>query len=319
MTSDQSEQQRLATLYALGILDTPAEERFDRITRLAQRIFGVPISLVTLIDAERQWFKARRGLAMAETPRAMSFCAHAMQEDDVMQVTDASVDPRFAANPLVTGDPEIRFYAGAPIEAPDGARLGTLCVIDRQPRSLGEEEVEILRDLAAMIEREIAALELAMTDDLTGISNRRGFLQLGGKVLQVCRRRGMPAVVVAVDVDEMKAINDLSGGHAEGDRALVEVAELLCSTFRGSDVIARVGGDEFCVLLTGVAATDAEVAVDRLAGAVAEHNARADRRQPLSLSVGRAGFDPGVPGDLADLLARADQAMYSDKRARRAS
>lgn len=155
-----TEAHRLQVLLSLNILDTPAEERFDRITRLAARLFGVPIALVSLVDANRQWFKSRHGFDVVETERSVSFCTHAIQQDDVMVVEDAAHDPRFSANPLVTADSGIRFYAGAPLAAPDGARVGTLCLIDRTPRHFDADQCIVLRDLAAIVANELAAVEL---------------------------------------------------------------------------------------------------------------------------------------------------------------
>lgn len=151
-----NEQARLAALYELLILDTPPEERFDKIARFAADEFDVPIVLITLVDTERQWFKASVGLAVCETARDISFCGHAIMRPDIMVVPDALDDPRFADNPLVTGEPHIRFYAGAPLALPSGARLGTLCLIDRRPRTLDALELGILGTL-----RDLAVMELA--------------------------------------------------------------------------------------------------------------------------------------------------------------
>ncbi len=159
-TLPPNEEQRLDALRGLNILDTPPEERFDRITRLAQRLFEVPITLISLVDAHRQWFKSSQGLSASETPREISFCTHAIKQSDPMVVPDAALDPRFADNPLVTGDPNIRFYAGYPLSAPDGSRVGTLCLIDQKPRQLTEEELAILRDLGSLAEDEMNALHL---------------------------------------------------------------------------------------------------------------------------------------------------------------
>lgn len=134
-----NEAERLRALKALEILDTPAEERFDRLTRLAQHIMGVPVTLVSLIDAERQWFKSCQGLNVSETPRDISFCGHAILEPEVLVVANALEDPRFADNPLVQDAPNIRFYAGVPLMLSSGLRVGTLCAIDRQPHQVSSE------------------------------------------------------------------------------------------------------------------------------------------------------------------------------------
>ena len=147
-----NEKYRLAALRSYQVLDTEPEPDFDRITRLAARHFRVPIALVSLVDETRQWFKSRVGLDATETAREISFCGHAIMRDEVLQVPDARCDGRFADNPLVTGDPEIRFYAGAPLITPTGYRIGTLCVIDFRPREpLSDDDLAMLTDLAAVI------------------------------------------------------------------------------------------------------------------------------------------------------------------------
>jgi len=150
----ENEAQRQASLCALELLDTPSEERYDRYTRIAKRHFDVSIALVCLVDTERQWFKSRHGLNASETPRDISFCGHAILSDEIFCIPDASKDPRFADNPLVTGAPNIRFYAGAPLHAPDGQRVGTLCIIDDKPHEFSAEELAVLRDLADGVEAE---------------------------------------------------------------------------------------------------------------------------------------------------------------------
>ncbi|WP_414674924.1 GAF domain-containing protein [Massilia sp. CFBP9012] len=155
-----NEAARLAALYELLILDTPPEERFDKIAQFAADEFDMPIVLVTLVDAERQWFKARVGTQVCETGRDVSFCSHAILSDEIMLVEDALQDPRFADNPLVTGAPHIRFYAGAPLALPSGLRLGTLCLIDRRPRTLDALDLGILATL-----RDLAVMELARMEE----------------------------------------------------------------------------------------------------------------------------------------------------------
>jgi PAS domain S-box-containing protein len=150
------ESARLRALRDLNLLDTPEDERFDRLTRLAQAFFGTQIALVSLLDADRQWFKSRQGLVDEETARDISFCGHAIASDEVFSIPDARHDERFRDNPLVLGAPHIRLYAGAPIHAPNNARIGTLCVIDDRPRELSSAELQVLKDLAACVDDVIA-------------------------------------------------------------------------------------------------------------------------------------------------------------------
>ncbi len=152
-----AEDHRLQALHKLEILDTAPEERFDRITRLAARFFGVPIALISLVDHDRQWFKSRNGLQMDQTSREVSFCGHAILKGETLVVPDALADDRFADNPLVLSEPRLRFYAGHPIVAPDGSRIGTLCLIDHTPRHFGASQIKALRDMAALVERELHA------------------------------------------------------------------------------------------------------------------------------------------------------------------
>lgn len=146
---------RIAALHALGILDTEPEERFDRFTAEISELLDVPVALVSLVDTDRQWFKSHHGVAVAETPRDMSLCAHAILGPDLLIVPDALADPRFADNPLVQAGPRFRFYAGMPLTLTDGSRVGTLCVADDRPRQLDERQLDDLRRVAALVEREL--------------------------------------------------------------------------------------------------------------------------------------------------------------------
>lgn len=151
-----NEDARLAALKKLEILDTDPEERFDRIARIASESFDVPIALVSLVDHDRQWFKSCVGLSTKETPRDMAFCAHAILENQLLIVPDAFLDPRFADNPLVSGEPHVRFYAGCPLKLPDGNLIGTLCLIDPRPRQLDDRKINLLKDLGKLVEIELA-------------------------------------------------------------------------------------------------------------------------------------------------------------------
>ena len=309
----ENERERIAELQQLGILDTDAEERFDRYTRLAKRLFDVPIALISLVDTNRQWFKSSQGLDATETPRDISFCGHALLEQSILVVEDAIEDERFHDNPLVTEDPNIRFYAGCPVAGPGGHRLGTLCIIDRVPRSLEAEDLDALRDIAAMAASELAALRLATLDELTGIANRRGFEELAKQALAFCARAKDPVAAVMIDMDGFKNIND-SHGHEAGDLALKEFAALLVNTFRDSDVIARIGGDEFCVLLTGATEAQADIGVMRLRRAVERRNGEGGHDFSLAFSAGVAAYEAGHHEGLMDLVNEADSRMYVIKK-----
>lgn len=306
---------RIDTLRALSILDTAPEERFDRLTRLARRLFNVPIALVSLVDADRQWFKACVGLEATETARDISFCGHAILGDEPLVVANAMLDPRFAENPLVTGPPNIRFYAGCPLRVANGSKLGTLCIIDREPRTFGDDDLALLRDLAHMAEQELAAVQLATIDELTLLSNRRGFERLAQHALNLCRRLHKPAAMLYLDLDLFKQINDCFG-HAEGDRALADFARLLRQTFREVDVIGRLGGDEFAVLITNADGEQCASPLTRLRTSVDAHNDASLRGYALRYSVGAVEFNPERHPGIAELMSAADVCMYAQKQLR---
>jgi len=153
----KNEKQRLKVLWQYSVLDTMPEEIFDDLTELAARICEAPVALITLVDEDRQWFKAKVGISINETSRDISFCAHAITQPGLFIVPDATRDERFAKNPLVKSDPKVRFYAGAPLVSPDGYALGTLCVIDKVPRELRPEQKQALRILARHV---VSQLEL---------------------------------------------------------------------------------------------------------------------------------------------------------------
>ncbi|EHH1227235.1 sensor domain-containing diguanylate cyclase [Vibrio vulnificus] len=307
-----NEPQRIADLHSLHILDTAAEERFDRVTRIARRLFDVPIALVSLVDEDRQWFKSCFGLNASETPRDISFCGHAILGTDTLIVEDASQDARFADNPLVTGEPHIRFYAGVPLMFEHSSCLGTLCIIDSKPRTLNEDERLDLIDLAKMAERELAATHSAAIDDLTQISNRRGFMTLAKKSMAYCEVGDYPYSIAYLDLNGFKPINDRFG-HQEGDRALKAFADTMKKSFRESDVFARLGGDEFVVFMSGASRSVAQIAIQRFTEALQRYNQSANRGYDLSFCAGIVSVEPDANISLDELLSQADKAMYQQK------
>ncbi|MEI6387811.1 MAG: GAF domain-containing protein, partial [Spirochaetota bacterium] len=200
---------RIRNLRELDVLYSPAEERFDRITRLACRLFNVPIALVSLVAEDCQWFKSRQGLDADQTERRVSFCGHAIMASDVFLVPDATLHPDFSDNPLVTGDPFVRFYAGMPVSTPDGHNLGTLCLIDHMPRTFSEKEKQTLRDLAHWVENELRASGSAPLDEaerragldpLTQSWNGLGMERLIRDELARASQRGSDLSVVGIVV-----------------------------------------------------------------------------------------------------------------------
>jgi diguanylate cyclase (GGDEF)-like protein len=306
-----NEAERLGELRSLGILDSEPAERFNRVTRLAQRLLNVPSAVITLVDDDRNWYLSKQGLDNTGASRDDSFCAHAILSADILEVPDATRDERFFDNPFVTGKPGLRFYAGCPIAGPTGSLLGTLCVFDTEPRVLSTDDASSLRDLAHMVESEILALDVAVTDPLTGVGNRRGFELSAPSLLQVCRQRHISATLLFFDLDEFTAVND-TFGHEAGDQALVEFAKLLQTTFRNSDIIARYGGDEFVVLLADTG--DPTLALERLQSFLIARNAHPSSSYPLGFSVGTTVADPTSDISLDELIAAADASMYQMKR-----
>lgn len=318
----EDEDLRLARLRALNILDTAREEVFDTFTRLAGSVFAVPISALSLIDEHRQWFKSIQGLGISETPRDQAFCAHAiLQPRAVTVVEDASADPRFADNPLVLGEPGIRFYAGAPVLDVDGSALGTLCVIDRVPRRFDAAAQAQLADMAAGVSSALqlhGALQslgqVTRTDALTGVGSRMALDQALRQMRENPPRDGSVAVFM-IDMDGFKLINDVFG-HAGGDEALREVARRLRRTLRPRDMVARLGGDEFVVLCHGIGDAQGCAAIEaRLQTAMADTFSLNGSVVPLRISAGSALF-PDDDRDPEAVLALADAALYAQKRDR---
>jgi diguanylate cyclase (GGDEF)-like protein len=306
------EAERIATLHSLDILDTASEERFDRLTRLASHVFDVPIALVSLVDENRQWFKSCVGLDVSETPRNVSFCGHAILEEQAFVIEDTLDDPRFADNPLVSGAPHIRFYAGYPIKYLNGKTLGTLCLIDRKPRQFDARSRLILKDIAAIAEAELQAMEMATVDELTGINNRRGFFRAAKQALSLCQRQQLPASLVFLDLNDFKPINDRFG-HAEGDKALTLFAHSMIEVCRQTDIAARMGGDEFVLLLTNANQQQVEQVLSRFAGLIEKANESQLLGYAITFSYGVVRYDSDKHKDLDAFLAEGDELMYKRK------
>ncbi len=329
----KDEKKRQAKLDSLGIIYSPAEERFDRITKVARQIFGIPIALISLVSNKCQWFKSAQGLKAAETSREISLCGHAILQEDTFVVPDASKHPDFADNPLVTGEPFIRFYAGHPLKY-EGSAMGTLCIIDRVPRKLSPSEFETLRSLAAWAENELktSALSKAQTqllkeltetkrvaliDPLTKVWNRQGMDVLLYREIERARRQRHRVVLMMVDVDYFKQVND-QHGHAAGDVALKEIAQRIRSSVRPSDVIVRYGGDEFLLFATDCPDETAKILAERILSRVRDEPVEAGTATfNVSLTIGVSSAVATKELDSERLKKVADEALYEAKEAGR--
>ena len=312
MSGNVSEQEklRLRDLNAYAILDTPPEESFDRITRLAKMTLQTPMAVVSLVAADRQWFKSRIGVNACETARDISFCTHTIQLNEPMIIRDAHADPRFARSPLVLDEPFIRFYIGSPLNTPAGYNIGALCAMDTIPRDPSAEQVKLLQDLGRLVVDEMELRKLACLDPLTGILTKRGLEKAINRL--IARLDNTVACVVMMDVDHFKSVND-THGHGCGDRVLQSVVEACRDCARPEDIVARVGGEEFAIILPGVALSEGLKAAERMRKAISAKITQT-REGPVSVtaSFGVAMAAPGLR-DFDKALAAADEAMYAAK------
>lgn len=323
------ENARLAVLRRYHILDTPPEQAYDDLTLLAARLTDTPIALVNFVDATRQWFKARHGMALRETHRDISFCAHAILDTArILIVPDMTLDPRFADNPMVVGPPHARFYAGAALKTTDGHSVGTLCVLDTRPRQLAPEQIDSLQALARLVTAQMElrllaetrvqkdALEeanrrllaLATSDGLTGLKNHRAFQETLREHFAQSKRSQIPFSLLMLDVDHFKEYND-KYGHPAGDEILKQMGALLTGTVREGDIVARPGGEEFAVILPQTDSRRALILAERLRWTI---KAAIWPLRGITASFGIATYKQSMTSP-DQLIAEADTAMYQSK------
>lgn len=316
-SAEELEAWRLEALNGLDLLDTPPEEAFDRIARLIRNIFDLPIGIVSVIDAHRQWIKAGSGSTRSEIERRESLCNLTIQSGGPHIVSDLRADPQTRDNPLVTGPRGLRFYAGVPLTTSDGFNIGTLCAIGHEAREFGQREIDILADLARVTMDEIELKQRASTDNLTGLMTRGTFREEAERALGLAVRHKQELAVVTLDIDHFKAIND-TYGHGVGDRVLKVVAQTCASTPRQTDLVGRIGGEEFVVLLPHTGRPGALEAAERIREAIEmlALDGTGVTGLKVTASFGIATLD-GATGDLDALLANADAALYEAKAAGR--
>ena len=250
------------------LVDTPADPYLDVLVKVVSEMFEVKTVLVSLIDRDRQWFKARRGLEIPETPRNVSFCGHAILQDDLFMVEDTHQDERFHDNPVVTGAPFLRFYAGQPLYSQDGHAIGTLCLLHSNPKHLSPKQVTRLKDMATLAEgylklrhmsEQTSQLRAAlsreqrktMLDTLTQVWNRAGLEHFLPREQQRAEEREQKLGLLFCDLDYFKRVND-THGHGAGDKVLWESARRIAAAVRPQDVVTRSG----CLLYTSPSPRD---------------------------------------------------------------
>ena len=324
-----TEQQRLDAIEQMALLYTPAEECFDRVTRLAARLFAAPIATISVVGERKTWFKSRVGTELNETAREDGFSSTVIEQSGPLVVPDALADPRFARCAMVTNAPYVRFYAGTAIRSPDGAKIGALSIIDNEPRHIADAELIYLRDLAAVVEDELHRRHLSttqgemirelgearrrsMVDPLTSVWNRAGLDSILERELAATAARRSRLSVAMIDLDHFKEVNDRFG-HGTGDAVLAEVARRLRVAARPADSVARFGGEEFVVVLPDCAESDARVVGERLRDRIAAAPIVIGQSVQLNVtcSVGVATAERAEPSNV--LVTRADVALYDAK------
>jgi diguanylate cyclase (GGDEF)-like protein len=308
---------RISALRRLEVLDTTVEEPFEKIVTLVRTVLAVPIATVTLVDRDRQWFKAKRGLDVDQTPRSVSFCTHTIQQREPLIVEDADSDPRFVGSPLVAGPPYVKSYAGIPLRTPEGYNVGSLCAMDTRPRRFSPADVAILSNFASIVCDELELRLIARMDQLTGALTRRGFVEQAEREIARSLRNGRFGTLVMLDLDHFKSVND-TYGHAVGDHVLKVIAEIVNITLRPSDVFGRLGGEEFAILLPETAGDDAAALIEHLRHAIANCPIALESAEALHVtaSFGLACFETNT-ASLAAWLEQADVMLYAAKAAGR--
>ena len=302
------EEDRLRELDRLGVLGSNSDIHMERLVELASLTFAVPMAAISLVTSDRQWFLAQRGLAVKETPREVAFCAHAIMADRVMVVPNALEDERFRANPLVLHEPQIRFYAGAPLRGENGHNLGTLCVIDSRPMEPKPEQLRQLKLLSDLVIRELELRQQISLCPVTNLPIRQRFLRIAEHEFKKAREEQKDLSLLLFDIDNFRAINHRWGHHA-GDNVLADLCKMVRQFLGEKDLAGWLGDGEFALLLVEASTESALQLAEALRHAVTTMpgvHCHSDLR--LHISGGLTSLGPHDKS-FEDLLRRAEKAL----------
>lgn len=318
-------------LYSLDILESPLQEKFERITRLTKSLFDVPIAFISLIDDHCLLFKSLLGTNIVELPHVTNFCSHALLEEDIFCVPEATTDKRFSDDPYVVGDPHIHFYAGHLIQL-NHQKLGTISIVDHKPRYFSGDQLLWLKDMAALVDTEIQNYSIStvkgklasdldqarlasMIDPLTRLWNRQGMYNILKHRMDEYLANGTGFAVAILDIDNFKNIND-SYGHESGDQTLKAIADSLIEGCRETDAVGRWGGEEFLILINESNVNYVVEIAERIRSRIESQQVALPFALPLDVTVtiGLTCIAPWTYPTLEDMINKADQALYHGKR-----
>jgi len=327
------EQQKSEVLQRYRILNGSEVYDAGHIAHTTAIALGVPVVIASLNERYRTWYRASHGVGMADLERFHAFSSRANLSDSAFALSDLREDPHFASDPAVNGSPPIVFFGGAPLRDPDGKRFGSLCLIDHQPKAFGGADLRLLESFAGLVSQDICVrsaaryavrdlieaehdkcdlFDMAMTDPLTKALNRRAFFRFAEREVLRASRHAKPLTAIMLDIDHFKRVNDVHG-HGVGDEVLTRLVRCVTKNIRDEDLLGRLGGEEFALVLPETEPWRATILANRLRDAISELSF-AGKADTFSITISAGISEPGFADvDILPALERADTALYRAK------